>query len=177
VTGCSDLASRRNDSTVLVVQKEISVSSVSGRITGFRRSGSRNYGSRCKCPIWRPCRQVGSSYLSESASAELMRSFKTRLIRTIEGRADLDSVRNARFAVLGREPTKAQTDDLRPHRVLRPGHVGGMVAACSRCIIWATAIRLTFARNRESAAGVFRWSTCVRTKEIVEGLRNSLCLL
>ena len=90
---------------------------------------------------------------------------------------DSDSVRNAHLAIPGSEPTKARTDDLRPHRVLRPGHVGGMAAACSRCIILAAAVRLTFVRNRESAAGVFRWSTHARTKEIVEGLQNSLCLL
>ena len=56
-------------------------------------------------------------------------------------------------------------------------HVGGLAAAYGRCIISAAPVRLTFARNRESAVGVFRWSTCVRTKEIVEGLQNSLYLL
>jgi hypothetical protein len=112
---------------------------------------------------------VDSSYLTESAWAELMRSPHSPNHRG--GQANADSVRNARFAVLGREATKARIDDLRPHRVLRPGYVGGMAAACSRCIISATAVRLTFARNRESAADVFHWSTCVRTKEIVEGLQ------
>ena len=85
-----------------------------------------------------------------------------------KGQANADSVRNARFAALGRGPQKRE--QMTSGRI-RPGH------ACSRCIISAAAVRLTFARNRESAEGVVRWSTCVRTKEIVEGLQNSLCLL
>ena len=120
---------------------------------------------------------MDSSYLSERLGGADAVVQNAPWSEPSRGQADTDSVRNARFAVLGREATKARIDDLRPHRVLRPGYVGGMAAACSRCNISAAAVRLAFARNRESAAAVFRWPTCVRTKEIVEGLQNSLCLL
>lgn len=52
-------------------------------------------------------------HLSESASAELMRSFKMRHGPNIERPGGFDSVRNACFAVQGSEPAKGRTDYLR----------------------------------------------------------------